>query len=501
MATINSLDNSSAPFTVTAGDLTVTAGNLLLTVTNVGGTSGLIKFGAVEFASNFGTNNTFLGGAGNRTLTTANASLNTGVGVGAITQLTTGASNTAVGRNAGNGLMAASQNTCIGASAGFALETGGFGSTNANVCIGQTSGNALSSGSNNVIVGQSAFMNSTVGTGNIVIGQAAGNNYNSGTCSNNLVIGSVGPTPAGNESATIRIGTAATHTKVFIANCYSNFGTFNTFVGAGAGNITLTTGSSIDNTAVGSLTLAGLTTGANNVVMGVSSGQSISTGSNNTIIGFDSAANLLTGSNNVLVGQSAGGNYTGAESSNILINATGTVGESNVMRLGISGSGAGQVNKAFIAGVASVSVSNLNYVTIDTTTGQFGSAATATGSSVLLTSGGNLSSAGVVDYRAPSDNGLSTTESLIQIPIPAACTLSNLYVNVTANASTTDITVTVRKNGVSTAIVATITALTTGAFVDTTHSATFAAGDLISYQISASTVGVVVGSIGLKLVG
>lgn len=134
-------------------------------------------------------------------------------------------------------------------------------------------------------------------------------------------------------------------------------------------------------------------------------------------------------------------------------------------------------------------------------TGNIGSSSAITSSSALLTAGGTLSSVGAADYRAPSDNGLSATEALIQIPIPVACTLSNLYVNVTANASTTNVTVTVRKNGSSTAIVATITALTTGAFTDTTHSATFAAGDLISYQISASTVGVVTGSIGLKLVG
>ena len=47
------------------------------------------------------------------------------------------------------------------------------------------------------------------------------------------------------------------------------------------------------------------------------------------------------------------------------------------MRLGTTGSGAGQVNKAFIAGVASVSVSNSNVVTINTSTGQMGSSATS----------------------------------------------------------------------------------------------------------------------------
>ena len=134
-------------------------------------------------------------------------------------------------------------------------------------------------------------------------------------------------------------------------------------------------------------------------------------------------------------------------------------------------------------------------------TGNIGSSSALTSSSALLTAGGSLSSVGTVDYRAPSDNGLSATEALVQVPMPLAGTVSNLYVNVTANASTTNITVTVRKNGVNTAIVATVTALTTGAFTDTTHSVAFAAGDLISYAISASTVGVVVGSIGLKLVG
>ncbi|HXC05149.1 MAG TPA: hypothetical protein VNZ86_10390, partial [Bacteroidia bacterium] len=50
----------------------------------------------------------------------------------------------------------------------------------------------------------------------------------------------------------------------------------------------------------------------------------------------------------------------------------------NTIRVGTQGSGSGQQNKCFIAGIASVSVSNVNFVTINTSTGQLGSVASIT---------------------------------------------------------------------------------------------------------------------------
>ena len=98
------------------------------------------------------------------------------------------------------------------------------------------------------------------------------------------------------------------------------YGDGNTFVGPLAGNFTLDPVVSSFNTALGAAALANISTGALNVALGVN----------------------------------AGLNYVGAESSNLLINSAGVIGESNSIRIGTQGSGVGQQNKAFIAGVHNV---------------------------------------------------------------------------------------------------------------------------------------------------
>jgi len=126
-------------------------------------------------------------------------------------------------------------------------------------------------------------------------------------------------------------------------------GSNNTLIGSGAGNNTLT---SSNNTGLGLNVLSSLTTGApgNNVAVGQTSLHALTSGTNNVAIGAPSLVTLVTGSNNIAVGGGSGANYTGAESSNILVGNAGVLGESHVMRLGTNGSGAGQVNTAYIAG-------------------------------------------------------------------------------------------------------------------------------------------------------
>jgi len=90
---------------------------------------------------------------------------------------------------------------------------------------------------------------------------------------------------------------------------------------------------------------------------------------NNTSIGKSAGSTLTTGANNTSLGHLAGSSLTLADSNNISIgaNVTGTTGDSNVTRIG-----SGQT-KAFVAGIAGVSVANTNTVTIDSSTGQLGS--------------------------------------------------------------------------------------------------------------------------------
>lgn len=92
-------------------------------------------------------------------------------------------------------------------------------------------------------------------------------------------------------------------------------------------------------------------------------------------------------------------------------------------------------------------------------------------------------------------NGYTATQTYTHCIIPISITCLNLYVNVAANASTTTVTITLNKNSVNTSVVVSIPALTTGTFSDTTHSVTFAAGDLLQWEMAASTTGNITGSI------
>jgi len=118
------------------------------------------------------------------------------------------------------------------------------------------------------------------------------------------------------------------------------FGSGNIFLGD-AGNFTLT--------------------GSNNTATGFNSGVLLTSADNNVIYGAASGQQLLSGDNNLLLGFGAGSDYTGAESNNILLQNVGVVGESNTMRLGLSGSGTRQVNNVFMGGVfASSNTLNAN---------------------------------------------------------------------------------------------------------------------------------------------
>jgi hypothetical protein len=83
---------------------------------------------------------------------------------------------------------------------------------------------------------------------------------------------------------------------------------------------------------------------------------SLTTGTLNAAFGCQIGGALLTGSRNTFLGtaagsQSVGAAYTSSESNNILIGHTGITGESNVTRIGTQGSGNGQQNQCFLAGV------------------------------------------------------------------------------------------------------------------------------------------------------
>lgn len=179
-------------------------------------------------------------------------------------------------------------------------------------------------------------------------------------------------------------------TVVFAGNNASQMGftitdlNSNIIMGSGAGNNTLTgtnnvtlglaTGASFTtggyNSLFGSAAGDAITSGNYNICFGSTAGSGITIASSNTIVGTAAATTLVTGNSNTIVGALAGGAYTGNESSNILIKNNGVVGESNTIRIGTPGIGAGQQSSCYVAGITGVPVAGA--AVIVSTAGQLG---------------------------------------------------------------------------------------------------------------------------------
>lgn len=277
--------------------------------------------------------------------------------------------------------------------------TGGAGTLTAN--LSGTTDHALQIGN----AGGSISSLAVGATGETIMGTTGANCGWTGspTYLGTVTVGSGGV--AGNvavpATASVAVGNYVIGGNVVLHDFGTNIG--NIFVGRGAGNYTLTPTSLTrggSNSALGYLALSALTgtgaakatrncgigyqsllvcsDGSYNTACGAQSGTSVTTGAQNSFFGQESGnGSLTTGSYNTFIGSATGGSYTGAESSNVLIGQgiTGTVGESNVLRIGTAtGTGAGQLNSVYIAGVSPyVTVgANTKMVTIDTTTRQLG---------------------------------------------------------------------------------------------------------------------------------
>lgn len=112
-------------------------------------------------------------------------------------------------------------------------------------------------------------------------------------------------------------------------------GTDNIFLG-GAGNFTMTTAVA-------------------NVVAGKSAASALTIGDNNSIYGVEAAEGITSGSNNIILGKASASAYTSSESSNIILGNAGVLAESNKIRIGTYGTGTGQQDAAYIAGVVHAS--------------------------------------------------------------------------------------------------------------------------------------------------
>ena len=140
-------------------------------------------------------------------------------------------------------------------------------------------------------------------------------------------------------------------------------GTANAFVGVESGysNITGTNNSYLG---IQSGLLSG---GNNNTYLGfgitANSPPGGDTGNNNTYVGYEAGYSNTTGGNNTYLGYLAGAvNSTG--SNNIYVGSQGVSSDNNVIRIGTQGTGSGQQNAAYMAGVYTSTVSGVPvYVT------------------------------------------------------------------------------------------------------------------------------------------
>ena len=173
-------------------------------------------------------------------------------------------------------------------------------------------------------------------------------------------------------NSTLNVTDANGSTYLGLGCGVAGFGASNVGVGDGALGI-ISTGGNI-NTAVGVGAGSRITNTTENSCFGFLAAQNVN-GSFNVSIGSRSLINALTSTNSISIGYNAASSYIGAESSNIIIGNVGTVGESNVVRIGTQGAGTGQQNQCFIAGITGVTVTGA--AVLCSTTGALGTVASS----------------------------------------------------------------------------------------------------------------------------
>lgn len=117
---------------------------------------------------------------------------------------------------------------------------------------------------------------------------------------------------------------------------------------------------------------------------------------------------------------------------------------------------------------------------------------------ILAINTGATVAASTTDYITFAGGSFGTTEAARQFAVPFGCTAQNLYVVTSGTQSSTGpLTVTLRKNAVSTAVAVVVAANAAGGtYSDLSHTAAFAAGDLMSVQVvnlATATSTIVVG--------
>jgi len=235
------------------------------------------------------------------------------------------------------------------------------------------------------------------------------------------------------------IGSATGAVITFNANPYSGSSVFfqasgstvaftvtdangNTIIGADAGNSSLTGTTSVG---LGYGALEDMTSGTHLVMIGYDAGNTLTSAADCIGIGYGAFGFGATnptksigigtdalidcdGAYNVALGYQAGHSYASSESSNILINNTGTVSESNVMRLGAgTGTGNGQLANTYISGINGGNVGSVASV-VSISGDHVGSTTITAGTNISVTAAANtitIATSGAVANEYVTDSG------------------------------------------------------------------------------------------------
>ena len=224
----------------------IVSGTGIVTGTKVSGVSGTTI--TIDTATNASW---VTGGSVTFAVATTSAIWSTGIGDGALSNLTTGSGNTAIGNNSGGSITTGATNTAVGS---FTLLNATTASLN--TAIGYNSLGALTTGNAHVAVGASALASATTGGGNTGVGYSALNATTTG--GTNTAIGQ----QAGQSNTT---GTANMFIGYFSGNGVTT-GSQNVFVGREAGSTAIGQVNAVSNSiAIGYQTSTGA---SNQVVIG-----------------------------------------------------------------------------------------------------------------------------------------------------------------------------------------------------------------------------------------
>ena len=253
-------------------------------------------------------------------------------------------------------------------------------------------------------------------------------NGDSGSATGNPVTVKAGMTASG--SSVRFTGTGSTLTlKVTDTNS-------NTIMGGSSGGVAI---SGNDNVGLGAGEFNALTSGSRNVAMGDSSLSAITADTDNTAIGNTAMGNLnggsfntavgsnvlrhvgISGSYNLALGYEAGINFTGGESSNVLLNNLGVVADNNVLRIGAgTGAGSQQLAKAYISGIDAVNVGSVSKV-VTMASDQLGTATLTAGAGIVITPTANVITIATIDaatstvFTAANPYTVLTTNDVILV--------------------------------------------------------------------------------------